>query len=923
MNRVGKKQKEIKPRIDTQRTPYHSSGVDSNCIQYVGDRRIECKRRDIPNFDTLEYRPSSIRTWLEENEFTSDPFVYGEDYSEKNEEQICNPPEYSLQPHQKFAAQIISNNTNINGNLIFNGLGSGKTCTSLVIAENMKSKMIKDGQLHGVDGKSPYHVYIVVPPALVSQYRDEIIGNIKNNKIISCTGSCVIADNRQYYVSNSSEKYRTYSNLRTKKNIGSMNQREKLEYNAIMRDINTRIDSVYSIESHITFLNKLINNKNKDYFPTEEILKDPSIQSENSLLIIDEIQKIISDDGTYFNKLNYSLNVYARSTSGKPTMKVVVMTATPVFDNPYEGFVIFNLFRPRIPLPIRKEEFKNMFIQDNRLKNTRLLKYCISGYVSYFKGGNPNGYPFRINHVVEHKMSSVQQRMYEWMYGIEYDRWNKKNRSKKKREEEEEVGFFPKCRQYCNIVFPDEKEVNEFEEVEEVEDTYDTFLNIIKKAKSEDVLKDMSPKMMDILYRIHKCTGKVFVYSTYVLHGLLSMASILEKFGYVMIRPNMTEFEEGVKYFGVWSPSVSKYYNFDHNEYTNSLRNLFNSEYNRNGNICKIILSSVVEGISLVGVSHIHMMDPWWNQSKMEQIIARGIRLCSHYQSENKVVDVYYHCMVGEHSLDKMIYRKSFLKQQINVECEQLFKEASTDCLLNREGNLLYLEPFLFVDCMCYYDRTENKYWFRKNSRFVRKIPDLSEWPPKKWIDDDDTLDYNTIVRSGESVTYRNKEFNIYKVMKKEKITCELGDYNFEQLRKIAIEKGEESSVWDYAMVQYKKKKYYEDISRYTKRLTDTSSIKNSLLQILLNNHRYFKNREDRERRVGRLEKIFFRGTTEDDIKKGREQVDSLAIKCNIKLPEELVKSYIHYILLNNVSRALKKNGNLKGKSLKDIFTSS
>ena len=37
-----------------------------------------------------------------------------------------------------------------------------------------------------------------------------------------------------------------------------------------------------------------------------------------------------------------------------------------------------------------------------------------------------------------------------------------------------------------------------------------------------------------------------------------------------------------------------------------------------------------MEGVSFKNVKQVHITDPWWNESRIEQILARASRYCSH-----------------------------------------------------------------------------------------------------------------------------------------------------------------------------------------------------------------------------------------------------------------------------------------------------
>ena len=48
---------------------------------------------------------------------------------------LCNEKEFELMPHQKFVRNFLSSMTPYNGVLLYHGLGTGKTCTAISVAE--------------------------------------------------------------------------------------------------------------------------------------------------------------------------------------------------------------------------------------------------------------------------------------------------------------------------------------------------------------------------------------------------------------------------------------------------------------------------------------------------------------------------------------------------------------------------------------------------------------------------------------------------------------------------------------------------------------------------------------------------------------------------------------------------------------------
>ena len=69
------------------------------------------------------------------------------------------------------------------------------------------------------------------------------------------------------------------------------------------------------------------------------------------------------------------------------------------------------------------------------------------------------------------------------------------------------------------------------------------------------------------------------------------------------------------------------------------------SEENKYGQKIKIIIGSRVtsEGLDLKNIREIHVLEPWYHLKKIEQVIGRGVRYCSHKDLEEheKNVTIY------------------------------------------------------------------------------------------------------------------------------------------------------------------------------------------------------------------------------------------------------------------------------------------
>ena len=233
--------------------------------------------------------------------------------------------------------------------------------------------------------------------------------------------------------------------------------------------------------------------------------------------------------------------------------------------------------------------------------------------------------------------------------------------------------FFIGSRIISNIAFP-KKEINK--------DGYDKF---DKDKLLMSNLKMYSIKFYKILKKVKKAIGPVFIYSNFKEYGgLKSFIKVLDHHGFKNYKKN----DEGAKRYAIWSGDES-------HEYKEQLKNAFNQKANKKGNLLKIILGSpsIKEGVSLLRVSEVHVMEPYWNMSRLDQVIGRAVRFCSHkdVSKSKRYVDIYIYIAVHpkeEMTIDKYILEMAYKKQDIISKFEMALKESAVDCKLNYFGNV-------------------------------------------------------------------------------------------------------------------------------------------------------------------------------------------------------------------------------------------
>lgn len=127
------------------------------------------------------------------------------------------------------------------------------------------------------------------------------------------------------------------------------------------------------------------------------------------------------------------------------------------------------------------------------------------------------------------------------------------------------------------------------------------------------------------------------------------------------------------------------------------IQNLFNSAENMHGELCELLMisSTGAEGLDLKRVRHIHIMEPYWNWGRIEQIISRGVRNNSHIDlpAEEKNVQSYIYLSVppesekttnGTYDLttDVELYEDA-LKNRVSIDSFiDAIKEVSIECVV-------------------------------------------------------------------------------------------------------------------------------------------------------------------------------------------------------------------------------------------------
>jgi hypothetical protein len=202
--------------------------------------------------------------------------------------------------------------------------------------------------------------------------------------------------------------------------------------------------------------------------------------------------------------------------------------------------------------------------------------------------------------------------------------------------------------------------------------------------------------------------GIILIYSAYLDAGLIPMALALESMGFTrfgkntkplfktpptpvvdartMKQPgNRKEFKPATYSMITGDPRISP-----NNDY--EMKGITNDD-NIDGHKVKVVLISQAgsEGLDFKAIRQIHILEPWYNVNRIEQIIGRGVRNFSHkglpFEKRNVQIFLYGTMLTNalEEAADLYVYRISEIKAVKIGKVTRLLKESSVDCIINHD----------------------------------------------------------------------------------------------------------------------------------------------------------------------------------------------------------------------------------------------
>jgi hypothetical protein len=226
--------------------------------------------------------------------------------------------------------------------------------------------------------------------------------------------------------------------------------------------------------------------------------------------------------------------------------------------------------------------------------------------------------------------------------------------------------------------------------------------------------------------------GIILIYSAYIDAGIIPVALALEEMGFTrygekskplfktppvpvvdvrtMLPPVSKKDFKPARYIMITGdPRLSPNNDADVKAVTNN-NNIFREENGNildiSGEIIKVVLISQAgsEGLDFKAIRQVHILEPWYNINRQEQIIGRAVRNFSHkdlpFSKRNVQIFLYGTLLKNaqEESADLYVYRNAELKAIKIGKVSRLLKQTAVDCIINHDQTEFIPENFKKIE---------------------------------------------------------------------------------------------------------------------------------------------------------------------------------------------------------------------------------
>ena len=621
-----------------------------------------------------------------------------------------------LTVYQKFLGQFLNYRSPFKDVLIYHGLGSGKTVSAINIYNVLYNYTPK------------WNVFLLIKASLEndpwlkdlndwigSQDRDAKMANIKFihydspyadrdfleivKKSDSSRESIFIFDEAHNFIRN------VYNNISSKKG-----KRAQVIYDYIQQEKKDNNKTRVILLSGTPAVNNpfefalIFNLLRPDTFPASEAIFNQLYISSTNFESLNENKK-----NQFQRRIMGLVSYYIGSTPDKFARKTTHYKELSM--GPYQ-LEVYNYLEE---IEDQKEKMRKKFSRG------KLGGDDMSTYASYTRQACNFVFPNISGTINGEKRPRPGMFRLEYKDALLVDEGKKVDRIKSMKKSSESIAMYvKKCQEFINATINYFKELHREDkdknhtlqtDVKNFFDKYDgSFTNMIKKTieTSEDKVSllfkafyNHGPKMLNIVFNILKSPGSALVYSNYVeMEGLQVFKIYLAFFGFISIdedkefnptQPDKKTSKTGLR-FMEFHGGIDK-------NLREKNKKLFNIKENKIGDVIKIIMISPAgaEGINLNNCRQVHILEPYWNEVRIEQVIGRAVRQCHHKElpMKERTVDVFRYKMIRDVEEIKKLMQKD---KKISMEQDKKNKlisiktETSDEMMENisrRKNNLL------------------------------------------------------------------------------------------------------------------------------------------------------------------------------------------------------------------------------------------
>ncbi len=616
------------------------------------------------------------------------------EFNLQNTQSAATPTGFALTPSQKRVRNFLSPSTPYNGILLFHATGTGKTCSAITIAEQFSDTFTKK------------HFVLLPSSTLKDNFKQQIFdaakiqvrnGALDLEDIPSCTG----------------DRY-----------VRAIPNNKTLDRDALSDKVKKIVNDRWQFRGYLEFAN--------EYDRQREAIAKTEPNPERAQRRFERYLKNTYSNRVFVMDEAHNLRTAAESTKKlvppkvehvlrvAENVKLILLSATPMFDSATEIVYLINLLRLNDKLP--PIAIEDIFSPRKGLTNKgrQNLIAATRGYVSFLPVDNPKAFPMRLypsvnkdpkvmrtrdfpatdffgkdfthefnpKHIVVSRFGEYQRKAYEAL---------RPKRATKKMQDAADAKV-QVLMQVSNVAFPAVEDGEAFHgdklfdkcfQSKSTGRIYDPA--VLKKHEqflAPDHIANYAAKIKTIVDYVLSSEGVIYIYSSFVYSGILPLAIALEHVGYRKYGGNNILADAGATSKKRAGAYVILSANKEFSPNNDAEIAASKSPQNANGELIKVIIASNVasEGVDFKYIREVHIMEPWYNYNKMEQIIGRAIRQYSHeaLPPEKRNVTIYQHAnaLPDRETIDLYAYRLAETKDALMSQVEEVLKSNAIDCLL-------------------------------------------------------------------------------------------------------------------------------------------------------------------------------------------------------------------------------------------------